>query len=169
MTDKPVLNTADAHTFLAGPEGGSERFGAQVAPIGAAIGLKGLGCMLTVVEPGKRAFPFHNHLANDEMFVILEGTGTYRFGEEEHPIRAGDVCGAPRGGADTAHQIINTGDAPLKYLGISTMRDPEVVEYPDSNKYAAIAVRPGKDFMSAHLKVIGRRGVSLDYFDGEDV
>jgi len=166
---KPILNISDTQPFPAGPEGGSARFGAQVAPMGAAIGLKGLGCMLTIVEPGKRAFPFHNHLGNDEMFVILEGEGTYRFGDQEHAIKAGDVCGAPRGGPDTAHQIINTGGQVLKYLGISTMKDPEVVEYPDSNKFAAIAVKPGKDFLSAHLRVIGRRGESLGYYDGEDV
>jgi uncharacterized cupin superfamily protein len=42
--------------------------------------MAGLGAMFVTVAPGKRAFPFHNHLGNDEMFVILEGEGTFRFG-----------------------------------------------------------------------------------------
>ena len=168
MTE-PVTNIHNAQSFPMAPEQGSERFGAEVAPVGRQIGLRGLGCMYVTVEPGKRAFPFHNHLGNDEMFVILEGEGTYRFGAQEHPVRAGDVCGAPRGGPETAHQLINTGTQTLKYLGISTMKDPEVVEYPDSGKYSAIAVKPGKDFFSAHLKVIGRAGETLDYWDGEDL
>ncbi len=163
----PVMNTADAQGFPMAPEQGSDVFGATVAPIGKAIGLKRLGCMHVTVEPGKRAFPFHNHLGNDEMFVILEGEGTYRLGKDEYPVKAGDVCGAPRGGPETAHQLINSGTGVLKYLGISTMRDPEVVEYPDSGKYAAMAVWPGKDFMSAHLRVIGRAEDGLDYWDGE--
>ena len=164
----PVLNIADAESFPAGPEGGSQRFGARISPIGRRIGLTGLGCMHVEVAPGMRAFPFHNHLGNDEMFVILEGEGTYRLGDAEHPVRAGDVCAAPRGGADTAHQLINTGDGPLRYLGISTCTDPDVVEYPDSGKFAAMAIWPGADFRHAHLRFIGRTDESRDYWEGED-
>ena len=163
----PILNVADADGFSMAPEQGSDTFGAMVAPVGARIGLRRLGCMYVTVEPGKRAFPFHNHLANDEMFVILEGEGTFRLGEESHAVKAGDVCGAPRGGAETAHQLINTGTGPLKYLGISTMIDPEVVEYPDSGKFGAIAVWPGKDFMSAHFRHIGKSEDMRDYWEGE--
>lgn len=165
----PVFSTKDQKGFPMAPEAGSDNFGCEVTPIGQQIGLRGLGMMLTQVEPGKRAFPFHNHLGNDEAFVILEGEGTYRLGEGEFPVTAGDVCGAPRGGPETAHQLINTGDSTLKYIGISTMRDPEVVEYPDSKKFSAIAVKPGKDFMSAHLKFVGRVEDGKDYWDGEEV
>ena len=147
---------------------GTSKFGSRIAPLGHKLGLEGLGCMVVTVQPGRRAFPFHNHLGNDEMFVILNGTGTYRYGAAEHPVKAGDVCAAPRGGPDTAHQLINTGDEELKYLGISTMRDPEVVEYPDSGKFAALAIKPGPDFMRAHLRYIGRTENSLGYYDGED-
>ena len=150
------------------PEGGSERFGASVAPLSDTFGMHGLGVMAITVPPGKRAFPFHNHLGNDELFVILEGTGSYRVGSETVPIKRGDVCAAPRGGPDTAHQIINSGDVPLRYVGISTRQDPDVVEYPDSGKFAAMAVWPGKNFISAHLKFVGRKDDSGDYWDGED-
>ncbi len=164
----PVINIAEVDAHPMAPEGGSKRFGAMVAPVGAAVGLKGLGLMVTEVEPGKRAFPYHNHLANDEAFVILDGEGTYRFGGKEFPVRSGDICGAPRGGPDTAHQLINTGTVPLRYLGISTMRDPEIVEYPDSAKYGAMAIAPGTSFYDAHFKIIGRAGAGLDYWDGEE-
>ncbi|KUF11455.1 cupin domain-containing protein [Pseudoponticoccus marisrubri] len=163
---KPVMNVDDAQGF-AMQGGDGSKFAARVAPVGSVIGTGSLGAMYVVVAPGKRAFPFHNHLGNDEMFVILEGSGTYRLGDAEHPVRAGDICAAPRGGPDTAHQLINSGDGPLRYIGISTSNDPDVVEYPDSGKYAAMAVAPGPDFMNAHLKVVGRAGDSLDYWDGE--
>ena len=165
----PVIHIDDVQTFSVAPEAGSERFGAAIAPLGQTMGLSGLGATLINVEPGKRAFPFHNHLGKDEMFVILEGEGTYRFGEGEHPLRAGSVCGAPKGGPDTAHQIINTGSMTLRYIGISTSNDPEVVEYPDSGKFAAIAVAPGSSFMEAHLRYVGRSEQSLDYWDGEEL
>lgn len=166
---RPVLNVHDAQGFPMAPEGGSRRFGATVAPVGRPLGLTGLGCMYVEVAPGKRAFPFHNHLGNDEMFVILEGEGTYRFGGADYPVKAGDVCAAPRGGPDKAHQLINSGTGPLRYLGISTMQDPDVVEYPDSGKYAAMAIAPGPDFFRAHLKVVGRREDSRDYWEGEEL
>ena len=161
------MRTGALQGFPMAPEGGSDRFGATVARVGEPLGLKGLGAMFVTVEPGKRAYPFHNHLGNDEMFVILEGEGTYRYGDGEHPVQAGDVCGAPRGGPDTAHQLINTGSSTLKYIGISTSNDPDVAEYPDSGKFAAMAIAPGKDFMHAHLKVIARREDGRDYWEGE--
>ena len=165
---QPVINIDDAQSFPMVPDTGSDRFGAVIAPLSDALGLTRLGMTVIEVAPGKRAFPYHNHLGIDEAFVILSGTGTYRFGDRELPITAGDVCSAPRGGADVAHQIINSGDAPLRYLGISSRQDPDVVEYPDSGKYAAMAIWPGTSFFDAHLKVVGRKEDTLDYWDGED-
>ena len=96
MTDSPVISTGSLDLFDNSPPQGSPRFGASVNSFGKSLGLGKLGAMYVgEVAPGKRAFPFHNHLGNDEMFVILEGTGTYRFGGSEHPVKAGDVCGAP--------------------------------------------------------------------------
>ncbi len=164
----PVVNVHDAKAFSNRP-GESRKFGALIAPLSGALGLSGLGAMFVTVEPGRRAFPFHNHLGNDEMFVILEGAGTYRFGETEYPVKVGDVCAAPRGGADTAHQIINSCDKPLKYLGISTSNDPDIAEYPDSGKFAALGIAPGPSFGAAHFKHVGRREDARDYWEGEDV
>jgi uncharacterized cupin superfamily protein len=162
-----VETPAEAEGFEFGPEGGSDRFGARMVPVGAKLGLSGLGISMIEVPPGKRAFPFHNHLGNDELFVILEGEGSYRYGAEEHPVRAGDVCAAPRGGPDTAHQLVNTGAGPLRYYAISTRNDPEIVEYPDSGKFACVAIWPGENFFQAHLRHVARRDQGLDYWDGE--
>ena len=164
----PVVNMFEATAFSNAPEG-STRFGAKVAPLSAELGMSGLGAMFLSVEPGRRAFPFHSHLGNDEMFVIIEGEGTYRYGAQEYPVRAGDVCAAPKGGPDTAHQLINTGSGPLRYLGISTLNDPDIAEYPDSGKFATIAIAPGPSFMEAHLRQVGRRDQALDYWEGEEL
>ena len=161
----PVFKLSDAKGFTFGH---GERFEGTHTQIGPQIGAKQIGCTLTVVEPGKRAFPFHNHHGNEEMFVILEGSGTYRYGDAEHPIEAGCVCAAPAGGVETAHQIINTGAEPLKYLALSTMQDPEVAEYPDSGKLACIAIGEGNNFMTANVRHVARPDQNLDYWDGED-
>ena len=102
-----------------------------------------------------------------ELFVILEGTGEYRFGEETYPIRAGDVLAAPSGGPEAAHQIVNTGDETLKYLGVSTKAETEVVEYPDSNKFAVMSRFDWSDPKAGGIRFIGRTDANLDYWDGE--
>jgi len=161
---KPVINIADVPLR---DGGNGTTFKAKVGSFGRSIGLKGIGAMLHVVEPGEKAFPHHVHHQIDELFVILEGEGTYRFGNERYPIRAGDVCAAPTGGPDLAHQIINTGATPLKYLGISTMCDTEVVEYPDSKKFAVMSRFDWSNPKAGGIRYVGRAENSLNYFDGE--
>ena len=163
-TIKPVLNITDVEL---NEFGHGDVFEAKLAPMGPVVGLSKLGFLLTLVEPGKSAFPFHAHSANDEAFYILEGEGTYRFGEERYPIKAGDLLAAPAGGPDKAHQIINTGEVALKYLGVSTKAEPEVVEYPDSGKFLVFARTEGGSPQTAQFRHIGRTTDSYDYWDGE--
>ena len=165
---KPVVNLFEAERIKIGPRD-SKNFGAEMSRFGPQLGLGEMGCSYYSVSPGKRAFPFHNHLGCDEAFVILDGEGVYRFGDEEFAVKKGDICGAPRGGPDHAHQLINTGASDLKYLAFSTKSDPEIVEYPDSGKFAAIAIKPGEGFMKAHMRFVGRRESGVDYYDGEKV
>ncbi|HEY8596549.1 MAG TPA: cupin domain-containing protein [Devosiaceae bacterium] len=163
---KPVVNIADVPLRDFGQ---GHNFSARVGSFGNLIGSTGIGVMLHVVEPGKRAYPFHAHHHTQELFVILEGEGTYRFGAQSYPIRENDVLAAPAGGADVAHQIINTGDRPLKYLGISANAlGADVVEYPDSGKFA-VSSRFDRTTQSGGVRYIGRTENSLGYWDGEDI
>ena len=164
---KPVLNIDDVELQDFGNGG---KFAAKLGRIGPTLGAKRLGCMLTIVPPGKRAFPHHAHLIDDEMMFIIEGEADYRFGEDTWPVKAGDVLGAPPGGAEVAHQLINTGEGDLKYLAFSTNSGASVVVYPDSNKFLAAAGVPenGTSF-DAKLRHLGWQGKgTADYFDGEE-
>jgi uncharacterized cupin superfamily protein len=165
MSARPVINIADVPLR---DGGNGAAFKAKVGTFGDRIGSEGIGVMLHVVEPGQKAFPFHAHHQIHELFVVLEGEGTYRFGAERFPIKAGDVCAAPTGGADRAHQIINTGTSTLKYLGISTKADTEVVEYPDSRKFATISRFDWSNPAAGGIRYVGRVESSLNYFDGEE-
>jgi uncharacterized cupin superfamily protein len=162
---KPVVNIDDVPLT---DRGHGEKFVLKWGRIGPLIGAQALGCALHVVPAGKRAVPFHVHHANEEMFFILSGTGEYRYGDKTYPIRAGDMLAAPAGGAEVAHQIINTGSQEMRYLGFSTMLSPEAVDYPDSGKFAVWSrPDPGGDPRKAGLRYIGRRATTLDYWDGE--
>ena len=87
-----------------------ETFESNSARIGPQIGAKELGYSYDVVPPGKRSCPFHSHRGEEEMFFIVKGTGTLRYGSESRRIRAGDVISCPTGGPETAHQIVNDSD-----------------------------------------------------------
>ena len=162
---KPVMNIEAATLMDFGSPKG--KFEAKLGRMGPTIGAQKLGAMLTIVEPGKRAFPFHVHHAVEEIFFIIEGEGEYRFGDEVYPIRKGDLLAAPAGGPECAHQIINTGNEALKYLAVSTMDKVDIVQYPDSEKFLTISREDGSP-QTARLRFIGRQDSEVGYFDGED-
>jgi uncharacterized cupin superfamily protein len=142
----------------------AERFAPRIARIGGMLGAKKLGYSLIELDPGKRAFPFHHHRVNEEMFFIVEGEGEVRLGSRTHAIRAGDIIACPPGNDETAHQIVNTGTQTLRYLAISTMQSPEVCEYPDTGRQAVLVVEePGVKGMRA----VFRAADSLPYWEGE--
>ena len=167
---KPILNIADvalAPMPMAMPEHLNERFGARFGQIGPALGAQKLGYNLTAIEPGKCAFPLHNHRVNEEMFFVIEGSGEVRIGSETHPIRAGDVIACPPGGQDTAHQIHNTGATEMRVLAVSTKLWPEICDYPDSGKFGVLSMSQGADGKPEVFRHMARPGSSLDYWDGE--
>ena len=125
---KPVMNLDDV-TFDDVEENGV--YTSSRGQISGHIGARDLGYNLTVLPPGKVQCPFHNHHAEEEMFLILEGEGELRFGDQRYPIRKHDVIACPPGGPDVAHQIINTGTAAMRYLALSTRLDVDICEYPD--------------------------------------
>jgi uncharacterized cupin superfamily protein len=163
---KPVISVADAP--LREMKGAEGAFEAQFAPVGPAIGSVGLGCTITVVPPGKKAFPFHVHHNAHELFIILEGSGVYRFGRDAYPIKAGDILAAPAGkGAEMAHQIVNTGTVELKYLGVSDRPTTDVMEYPDSGKFQVVSRFDRANPAAGGVRYVGRTESAVDYFDGE--
>ncbi|MCX2862013.1 cupin domain-containing protein [Paucibacter sp. PLA-PC-4] len=133
------------------------RYESLVGPLSGGTAARKLGCGIDTVPPGKQSCPYHFHHTQEEMFVVLQGLGTLRVAGELLPIQAGDVIFIPCG-PDYPHHILNTSDADLKYLSISTQERPEVCEYPDSGKVAVFSMGPA---------LIQRRDNSLDYWDGE--
>jgi uncharacterized cupin superfamily protein len=145
--------------------GDGKSFQARVGRVGPMLGLSGLGCTLTVVPAGKRAYPFHRHHVFSELFYILSGSGEVRLDNRTLPIRAGDLIASPAGAE--AHQIVNTGKDELRYLAISDMATVDVIDYPDSKKMGVAAGVKNGDLATATYKAFGRV-TPADYFDGEE-
>ena len=127
------------------------------------IGARKLGYNLSVLPPGKAQCPFHCHHGEEEMFLILAGTGELRFGDQRYPIRQHDVIACPPGGPDVAHQIINTGTTTMRYLALSTLVEVEACEYPDSQKVLIVAGDRG----NRRLRRMLRAENAVDYYDRE--
>lgn len=121
--------------------------------LGRSAGSERTGLCHVEVAPGKQGAPHHCHSAEEEIFVILEGGGTLRLGDEEAPIRAGHVLGRPPG-TRVAHSF-RAGDEGMTYLAYGTREANDIAYYPDSDK--------------VNFRGIGliTRLERLDYWDGE--
>ena len=128
MSHKHIVHISDVPSEpLPAPDGTS--FGGLRQRVGVAVGAQKLGYGLFTVSPGKAAFPLHAHTLNEELIYILDGEGTLRFGAETVAVRAGMFIACP-GGPELTHQLVNTSDADLRYLCVSTMQYPDIVHYP---------------------------------------
>ena len=170
---RSIVNIADIELLPRPPQflpkgAAAERYEALSGLVSRQMGATKLGFNITAIPPGKRAFPFHNHQSNEEMFFILEGAGSIRMGSETYAIGKGDLIACPPGGKGTAHQIINTGAVELKFLAVSTKLSPDLCDYPDTGKFAIMADMAPEDGKPRVLAFVGREGQGgVDYWEGE--
>jgi uncharacterized cupin superfamily protein len=121
--------------------------------LGRSAGSERTGLCHVEVAAGKQGAPHHCHSAEEEIFVILEGGGTLRLGDEQAPIRAGHVLGRPPG-TRVSHSF-RAGEEGMTYLAYGTREVNDIAYYPDSDK--------------VNFRGIGliTRLERLDYWDGE--
>jgi uncharacterized cupin superfamily protein len=128
--------------------------------VGRHIGGELIGASMYELEPGDKLWPYHTHFANEEWILVVRGEPTLRTPEGETVLREGDVVAFPRG-EDGYHQVINRTESPIRVLMLSSMNSPELLHYPDSDKWAADNVKGEHVFMA-------RLGATLAYWEGED-
>ena len=140
----------------------ADGFRARRARIGHHLGTERLGISLWEVEPGQRAYPYHFHLNEEELVVVLRGELELRTPEGTRELREGDVASFPVGEAG-AHQLVNRGDTPARFLSMSTHGVPDIVLYPDSGKVGVGERLP----RGGGLRQYFRTRDAVDYYDGE--
>jgi len=150
-----------------------ERVGATVArrcrDLGRAAGSERTGLRVYDVLPGMLMNPPHSHSAEEEIFVVLEGSGTVDVwphprsageperwpGEhEQHSVRAGHSIASPAGRGRPLS--IRAGAEGMRALAYGTREANDITYYPRSGKV-----------MLRGVGVIGRLQ-QFDYWDGED-
>jgi uncharacterized cupin superfamily protein len=139
-----------------------EGFRARRARLGYQLGTERLGASLWELPPGELAYPYHLHLTEEELLVVLAGRPSLRDPSGWRELEEGEVVSFPRG-EQGAHQLANRTDEPVRFLALSTNGDPDIVLYPDSGKLGAAERRPD----GSGLRQFFRVADAVDYWDGE--
>jgi uncharacterized cupin superfamily protein len=139
-----------------------EGFTCMRARLGRQAGAERLGLSLWEVPPGQAAYPYHAHLTEEELVVVLEGRPSLRTPDGWRDLTRGEVVCFPRG-EEGAHQIVNRSEDPIRFLAFSTSGDPDILLQLDSGKVGAFERRPD----GGGLRVWFRREDAVGYFEGE--
>lgn len=137
-------------------------FECRRARLGRQAGSIVTGLSLWEVPAGQAAYPYHWHFAEEEIIVVLEGTASLRTPDGWQELAHGDVICFPTG-EEGAHQLVNRGEVPLRFLSFSNQQ-PDAVIYPDSNKLLAAQRIPEG---GGHFHAF-RIGDEVDYYEGEE-
>jgi uncharacterized cupin superfamily protein len=118
------------------------------------------------IDPGMWSTPLHLEGSDEELFVVLDGSGTlelfpsargsqgYTTAPESHPVGAGSTVVRPA--ATRVAHAFRAGPEGLTLLAYGTRDSNDIAYYPRSNKL--------------YLRGVGvlARVELLDYWDGED-
>jgi uncharacterized cupin superfamily protein len=158
------MTPPNVHRPVLDEQGETEGFLWRGESVGYKAGSERLGASIYDLPPGEATFPYHYHLANEELLVVLRGQPHLRTGDGWRQLEEGEVVAFPVGERG-AHQLVNRTGGDVRFLMISEMRSPDIPVYPDSGKIGVREHAPGS----------GRGGLSFnfhpddarDYWDGE--
>jgi uncharacterized cupin superfamily protein len=138
-------------------------FRCQRARLSRQAGSERLGLSLWELPPGEAAYPYHFHLGEEELVVVLDGRPSLRTPEGWRDLDQGEVVAFIRG-EQGAHQIVNRTEEAIRFLAFSPNGDPDVVIRPDSGTLGAYERRPD----GGGLRAVFRSNDAVDYFEGEE-
>ena len=136
-------------------------FNCDRARVGRQAGCERLGLSLWAIPPGEAAYPYHFHLGEEEVLIVLEGSPHLRTPGGWRELPEGEVVAFPVG-EDGAHQIDNRSDTTIRFLAISTHGMPEVTVYPDEDKLGFGERHP----RGGGLRAFFRATDAVDYHEG---
>jgi uncharacterized cupin superfamily protein len=132
------------------------------ARLSRQAGCERLGLSQWELPPHQTAYPYHYHLAEEELLLVLDGRPSLRTPDGWRDLQRGDVVAFPRGERG-AHQLTNHTDDTVRFLAFSTSGEPDIVVRPDSGTLGVYERRPD----GSGLREVFRVADSVDYYDGE--
>ena len=136
-------------------------FECRRARLGRQAGSEKLGMSLWELPPGQAAYPYHFHLAEEEILILLEGRPSLRTPEGWREMEEGEVV-CFRVGEEGAHQVVNRSEENVRFLAVSNQQ-PEVIVRPDSNSISVSERRPEGGGLNGHFRLAD----SVGFFDLE--
>jgi uncharacterized cupin superfamily protein len=136
-------------------------FTCRRARLGRQAGSERTGLSLWELPAGESAYPYHWHLAEEELIVVLSGRPSLQTPQGWRELSEGEVVAFPVGEGG-AHRISNRGGETARFLSFSNQQ-PDIVVYPESGKVAAFERRPD----GGGLRKIFRDADAVDYWYGE--
>jgi uncharacterized cupin superfamily protein len=139
---------------------------AKRARLGRHAGTERIGLSLYELGPRcpREVSKYHLQYANEELLIVLSGTPTLRTPSGERHLKEGEVVAFPAG-RQGAHQVFNETDEPVRYLMLSTMNAPDVMEYPDDGKIGVISRPPGSQADEDEFAAWFRLSDQVGYWD----
>jgi uncharacterized cupin superfamily protein len=137
-------------------------FRCQRARVSRQAGSERLGLSLWELPADEAAYPYHYHLTEEELIVVLEGTPSLRTPDGWRDLQEGEVVAFLRG-EHGGHQLVNRTQETVRFLAFSTSGEPDIVIYPDSDKLGAFERLPD----GGGLRTMFRLADTVDYHEGE--
>jgi uncharacterized cupin superfamily protein len=137
-------------------------FHARRARLGRQAGAERIGVSLWEVPAGQAAYPYHYHLTEEELVIVLEGRLSLRTADGWRELEEGEVVAFGRG-EKSAHQIVNRTEETVRFLAFSNTGEPDVVAYPDSGKIGPRERGPG----DSGVRLTFRVSDAVDYYEDE--
>lgn len=128
---------------------------AEVAEIGFLLGAEKLGYRAARLAPGAAFCPLHWHVAEEELFIVWDGSPTLEGLEGSTLLRRGDLVAFPTREFG-AHKLVNRSASPATIIMIANTNPYDVCFYPHSKKLLVEAT-----------ETLVRTEPILDYYDGE--
>jgi uncharacterized cupin superfamily protein len=138
-----------------------EGFRCLRARIGRQAGTEKIGASLFELPPGQAAYPYHWHMAEEELIIVLTGNPSLRTSEGWRDLEPGEAVAFPVG-EQGAHQLLNRNADTVRFLAVSNQQ-PDIIIRPDSGTIGLAERRPEGGGLAYYFRIDDAVG----YIEGE--
>ena len=138
-----------------------EGFRCLRARIGRQAGTEKIGASLFELPPGQAAYPYHWHMAEEELIIVLSGNPSLRTSDGWRDLEPGEAVAFPVG-EQGAHQLLNRTADTVRFLAVSNQQ-PDIIIRPDSGTIGLAERRPEGGGLAYYFRIDGAVG----YIEGE--
>jgi uncharacterized cupin superfamily protein len=138
-----------------------EGFSCLRARLGRQLGTQKIGLSLFELPPGQAAYPYHWHIAEEELIIVIAGRPHLRTPEGWRELDPGDAVAFGLGERG-AHQLVNRTEEPVRFLAFSNQQ-ADIIVRPDSSTIGVAERRPEGGGLAYQFRLAD----AIGYIEGE--